>query len=90
MCYAHLPCVHHERMTTSDKLLYCRVQDLEPCASIEEISQDYNLFKLCCNRSWHIQACDARSGAGLAVGLEWLSHQLVAADNSVSAGVVTQ
>ena len=57
-------------------------QDLEPSASIEDISQEFNLFKLCCNRSWHIQACDARTGAGLADGLEWLSHQLVAAGNA--------
>ena len=31
------------------------------------------------NRCWHIQACDACTGAGLYDGLEWLSHQLVGA-----------
>ncbi|TUR38418.1 E3 ubiquitin-protein ligase TRIM23 [Bagarius yarrelli] len=35
--------------------------------------------QLCCGRSWHIQGCDARSGAGLHEGLDWLSRQLVAA-----------
>ncbi|MBL0686764.1 MAG: hypothetical protein JJV94_02925 [Sulfurospirillum sp.] len=47
--------------------------------SIEEITAQCNFFKLCCNHSWHIQACDATSGAGLFDGLEWLSHQLMAA-----------
>ena len=32
-----------------------------------------------CNWCWHIQACDACTGAGLYDGLEWLSHQLVGA-----------
>ena len=47
--------------------------------NIEEITDQFNMFKLCCSRSWHIQTCDAVTGAGLADGLEWLSHQLVAA-----------
>ena len=46
--------------------------------SIEEISERLNLYKLCCGRSWHIQACDAVSGTGLGDGLDWLSRQLVA------------
>ncbi|KAK2138896.1 hypothetical protein NP493_6959g00002 [Ridgeia piscesae] len=41
--------------------------------------EQFNLFKLCCNRCWHIQACDTSTGAGLFDGLEWLSHQLVGA-----------
>jgi tripartite motif-containing protein 23 len=47
--------------------------------TIEEITESFGLFKLCCNRSWHIQACDANSGYGLLDGLEWLSRQMVAA-----------
>ena len=46
--------------------------------SIEELTETYGLFKLCCNRSWHIQACDANTGTGLEEGLEWLSRQIVA------------
>merc|ERR1712012_469691 len=49
------------------------------CASIEEITDQFSLYKMCCGRSWHIQACDAKSGEGLQEGLEWLSRELVAA-----------
>ena len=62
---------------------YCQAflyffQDLPQFCSIEEITEQFSLFKLCCGRNWHIQACDAISGAGLLDGLDWLSHQLVA------------
>ena len=46
--------------------------------TIEEITDKFSLYKLCCGRSWHIQACDAREGNGLTNGLDWLSRQLVA------------
>ena len=55
------------------------LKDVVGCASIEEITELFSLYKLCCGRSWHIQACDATSGTGLADGLDWLSRQLVAA-----------
>jgi len=55
------------------------LQDLQPSASIEELTEQFGLFKLCCNRSWHVQACDANTGMGLQEGLEWLSRQIVAA-----------
>ncbi|KAG8288372.1 E3 ubiquitin-protein ligase trim23 [Homalodisca vitripennis] len=53
--------------------------DVEGCESIESISEQLALAKLCCGHSWHIQACDAQSGTGLRDGLDWLSRQLVAA-----------
>ena len=59
--------------------MFISLQDVAGCMSIEEITTQFSLFKLCCSRSWHIQACDAFTGSGLADGLEWLSHQLVAA-----------
>jgi tripartite motif-containing protein 23 len=45
---------------------------------VEEITDQFSLYKLCCGRSWHIQGCDAPSGQGLTEGLDWLSRQLVA------------
>ncbi|KAK3591157.1 hypothetical protein CHS0354_029004 [Potamilus streckersoni] len=60
-------------------LILANKQDLEPCVSIEDLTEQFSLFKLCCNRSWHIQACDAKTGFGLNEGLEWLSRQMVAA-----------
>lgn len=55
------------------------LQDIPGCATIEELTEQFALYKLCWGRSWHIQACDAQSGTGLHDGLDWLSRQLVAA-----------
>jgi len=60
-------------------LILANKQDVAGCSTIEEITDEFSLYKLCCGRSWHIQACDAVSGMGLQDGLEWLSRQLVAA-----------
>ena len=59
-------------------LILLNKQDLDNCITIEEITDKFSLYKLCCGRSWHIQACDAREGTGLTNGLDWLSRQLVA------------
>lgn len=53
-------------------------KDIHGCVTIETITELFGLYKLCCGRSWHIQACDAQSGAGLHDGLDWLARQLVA------------
>lgn len=53
-------------------------QDLEGSASIEQITQQLGLSKICYGRSWHVQPCDAQSGQGLREALEWLSRQLLA------------
>lgn len=60
-------------------LILLNKQDIHGCLTIEEISDKLSLYKLCCGRSWHLQACDAPSGTGLYDGLDWLSRQLVAA-----------
>ena len=53
-------------------------QDLESHSTIESVTDELGLLKLCCNRSWHLQACSAKTGEGLHEGLEWLSRQMVA------------
>jgi len=60
-------------------LILANKQDMTGCCTIEEIADSFSLYKLCCGRSWHIQACDAKSGLGLQDGLDWLCKQLVAA-----------
>lgn len=60
-------------------LILANKQDIPGCATIEALTEQFALYKLCCGRSWHIQACDAQSGTGLHDGLDWLSRQLVAA-----------
>jgi len=60
-------------------LILANKQDVTSCCTIEQITDKFSLYKLCCGRSWHIQACDATSGTGLQDGLDWLCRQLVAA-----------
>ncbi|XP_013088787.2 E3 ubiquitin-protein ligase TRIM23-like isoform X1 [Biomphalaria glabrata] len=71
--------VQEKELKESSLLIFANKQDLAECLSIEELTEQLGLLKLCCNRSWHLQACDAKSGQGLADGLEWLSRQMVAA-----------
>ncbi|XP_048755798.1 E3 ubiquitin-protein ligase TRIM23-like [Ostrea edulis] len=71
--------VQEKELKEASLLIFANKQDVESCASIETITENFGLFKLCCNRSWHIQACDAKSGFGLQDGIEWLSRQMVAA-----------
>uniref|UniRef100_T1J0K2 RING-type E3 ubiquitin transferase n=1 Tax=Strigamia maritima TaxID=126957 RepID=T1J0K2_STRMM len=60
-------------------LIFANKQDVSGCLTIEDIADKLTLYKLCCGRSWHIQAADAQSGIGLHDGLDWLARQLVAA-----------
>jgi len=71
--------VHEKELKDASLLIFANKQDIEGCVTIEELTDQFGLLKLCCNRSWHLQACDGMSGQGLADGLEWLSRQMVAA-----------
>ncbi|XP_049782015.1 E3 ubiquitin-protein ligase TRIM23-like [Schistocerca cancellata] len=70
--------VSEKELKDASLLIFANKQDLEGCLSVEQLTEQLGLSKLCCTRSWHIQACDAQSGTGLHDGLEWLSRQLVA------------
>lgn len=59
-------------------LILANKQDIAGCETIESITQQLALYKLCCGHSWHIQSSDAQSGTGLHDGLDWLSQQLLA------------
>ncbi|XP_045158581.1 E3 ubiquitin-protein ligase TRIM23-like isoform X1 [Mercenaria mercenaria] len=76
---AFVKLVQEKELKDASLLIFANKQDLNPSVSIEELTEQFGLFKLCCNRSWHIQACDANTGMGLQEGLEWLSRQIVAA-----------
>ncbi|BFY99158.1 hypothetical protein BsWGS_02199 [Bradybaena similaris] len=71
--------VQEKELKEASLLIFANKQDIDGCVTIEEITEQFGLLKLCCNRSWHLQACDGKSGQGLADGLEWLSRQMVAA-----------
>lgn len=74
--------VQEKELKEASLLIFANKQDADNCISIESITENFGLFKLCCNRSWHIQACDVKSGLGLQDGIEWLSRQMVAAGAS--------
>lgn len=74
--------VQEKELKEASLLIFANKQDVDNCISIESITENFGLFKLCCNRSWHIQACDVKSGFGLQDGIEWLSRQMVAAGAS--------
>lgn len=71
--------VQEKELKEASLLIFANKQDVEGHASIEEITEELGLLKMCCNRSWHLQGCSAKTGEGLADGLEWLSRQMVAA-----------
>ena len=58
-------------------LVLASKQDVRDSVGVEILTNELNLHKICCGRKWHIQACDAQTGVGLADGLDWLSRQLV-------------
>lgn len=84
---ARLPEAHNElaklmsekELKDASLLIFANKQDIEGSISLEQLTEQLGLHKLCCGRSWHVQACDAQSGNGLHDGLDWLSRQLVAA-----------
>ncbi|XP_076462538.1 E3 ubiquitin-protein ligase TRIM23-like [Babylonia areolata] len=71
--------VQEKELKEASLLIFANKQDMEDHASIEEMTEQLGLLKMCCNRSWHLQGCSAKTGEGLADGLEWLSRQMVAA-----------
>ena len=52
-------------------------QDLPSALTVDVLTEQLALHKLCCGRSWNIFACDAHSGEGLHEGLDWLARQLM-------------
>ncbi|KAJ1532083.1 hypothetical protein ONE63_000712 [Megalurothrips usitatus] len=70
--------ISEKELKDASLLVLANKQDLPTSESIERVADELTLNKLCCGRSWHIQACDAQSGNGLHEGLDWLSRQMVA------------
>ncbi|XP_076757086.1 E3 ubiquitin-protein ligase TRIM23 isoform X2 [Xylocopa sonorina] len=58
-------------------LIYANKQDIDGCASVEELTDILGLQKLCCGRAWHIQGSSLITNAcGSTQGLYWLTQQL--------------
>lgn len=56
-------------------LIFANKQDLVHAAPADEIAE---ILDLTCirDRSWQIQGCSAKEGAGLREGMEWLMKQI--------------
>ncbi|XP_063985820.1 E3 ubiquitin-protein ligase TRIM23-like isoform X2 [Diachasmimorpha longicaudata] len=58
-------------------LIYANKQDVDGCASVEELTDILSLQKLCCGRTWHIQGSSPLTDASTSThGLQWLTQQL--------------
>jgi len=69
------------RMIQDDELRGCPVlvlankQDLPRALNVREIAQRLGMDTIK-NRTWHVQACTAKSGDGLYEGLDWLNVEI--------------
>lgn len=62
-------------------LIYANKQDIDSCASIEELTDILSLQKLFCGRAWHIQGSSPLTDPSTSTqGLQWLTQQLGAHD----------
>lgn len=66
-----------KRLKDALLLIYANKQDLPSALSVDALTEQLALHKLCFGRSWNIFACDAHSGKGLHEGLDWLARQLM-------------
>lgn len=66
-----------KRLKDALLLIYANKQDLPSSLTVDVLTEQLALHKLCCGRSWNIFACDAHSGKGLHEGLDWLARQLM-------------
>ncbi|XP_068673789.1 E3 ubiquitin-protein ligase TRIM23-like [Montipora foliosa] len=66
-----------KRLKDALLLIYANKQDLPSALTVDVLTEQLALHKLCCGRSWNIFACDAHSGEGLHEGLDWLARQLM-------------
>ena len=56
-------------------LVFANKQDLKDALSADQVSEGLGLPSIK-NRAWHIQPSVAKSGNGLAQGLDWLTAQI--------------
>lgn len=70
-------------------LIYANKQDIDGCASVEELTDILSLQKLCCGRAWHIQGSSPLTDPSTSTqGLQWLTQQLGAHDALGAASTI--
>ena len=63
------------KLENTPLLVFANKQDLMNAQDPEDIISVLDLKQIRV-RPWHVQPCDARSGAGLAEGMEWLVQEV--------------
>ena len=63
--------IEEEKLHSVPILIFANKQDLINALTPNEISEALNLTNIR-DRQWHIQACSAKTGAGLQEGIEWV------------------
>ena len=56
-------------------LVFANKQDIRGVRTAAELSEDLELVSIR-EHEWHIQACSAKTGAGLTEGLDWLAEKI--------------
>ncbi len=75
--------VEEEKLNGVPLLVFANKQDLLSALPASDLSMGLNLTAIK-DRAWQIAACSAKSGEGLAEGMQWLVK--VVADKQSSAG----
>ncbi|KAJ9436099.1 ADP-ribosylation factor-like protein 5 [Diplonema papillatum] len=68
--------LQHPELKTARILVYANKQDVPGALDQEEISNQLNLHKIV-EHEWHVQACCALTGEGLADGMDWVAERIV-------------
>ena len=56
-------------------LVFANKQDIRGARPAAQLSEDLDLVSIK-EQEWHIQACSAKTGAGLTEGLDWLAGKI--------------
>jgi ADP-ribosylation factor-like protein 2 len=78
MCRAELDALlGEEKLAGASLLVLANKQDLDGALPLRSIEQRLQLTSIV-NRHWRVEACSARTGAGLRDGVSWLVHDVAA------------
>ncbi|KAF4721598.1 ADP-ribosylation factor-like protein 5B, partial [Perkinsus olseni] len=66
-------------------LVFANKSDIQGARTAEEICKDLDLTSIR-GHSWHIQACCAITGEGLAEGMDWLANEIIQQRERRAAG----
>lgn len=69
-----------ERILKSEQLrglpvvIFANKQDIPGSMTVGEITEKFNMVKICSDRDWYVQYCSSSTGAGLEEGFRKMAH----------------